>query len=68
MMKPADLYMNAGTLKPSEKLPKDKIAEIDGILADLQNKEQNFAKHISDGDAGFAEKQYTKQLAHTLMH
>ena len=27
------LYTNAGALETSEKLPKDKIAEIDGILA-----------------------------------
>ena len=57
------LYTNAGTLKPSEKLPKDKMAEIDSILADLQNKEQSFAKHISEGDAKFSEKNYAEAIS-----
>jgi len=56
------LYVNAGTLKPAEKLPKDRIAEIDGLLADLLNKEQSYAKHITDGDTRFTEKQYTEAL------
>lgn len=56
------LYSNAVTLKPAEKLPKDKIAEIDGLLADLQNKEQSFGNHIKDGDAYFAEKKYTEAI------
>ena len=34
-------YVTAGTLKPTEKLPKDKIIEIDGILADLKQKNGN---------------------------
>lgn len=57
------LYVNAGTLKPEEKLPKDRIAEIDGLLADLLNKEQSFAKFISDGDARFTEKQYSEAIS-----
>ncbi len=57
------LYTDAATLKPAEKLPKDRIAEIDGILADLQNKEQSYAKHITEGDAAFAEKRYTEAIA-----
>jgi len=56
------LYTSAGTLKPAEKLPKDKIAEIDAILADLQNKEQNYSKYIADADASFASEKYTEAI------
>ena len=37
-------YTNAGTLKPAEKLPKEKIAEIDGILAGLKLKGRKLYK------------------------
>jgi tetratricopeptide (TPR) repeat protein len=57
------LFTNAATLKPAEKLPMDKIVEIDGILSDLKNKEESFAKHISEGDAFFAGNQYNEAIA-----
>ncbi len=57
-----ELFSNAGALKPAEKLPKDKMAEIDGILADLQNKEQSFAGHISQGDENFAGKNFNEAI------
>ncbi len=56
------LYSDAAKLKPSEKLPKDVIAEIDGILADLKNKDQNYSKHIKDGDTFFANKKFADAL------
>ena len=52
------LYTDAGLLKPSEKLPKDNIARIDGIFADLKNKDQSFSKHIAGGDTFFEGKKY----------
>jgi tetratricopeptide (TPR) repeat protein len=55
-------YANAGTLKPLEKLPKEKMAEIDVILADLQNKEENYSKYISVADASFADKKYEEAI------
>ncbi len=58
-----NLFSSAGTLKPSEKLPGNKIAEIDGILADLQQKEQSYTRHISEGDAFFADRKYTEAIA-----
>jgi tetratricopeptide (TPR) repeat protein len=57
------LYSNAGTLKPLEKLPKDKVAEIDGILSGIQKMEQNYSKAINDGDASLATKRYQEALA-----
>jgi len=56
------LYANAGTLKPLEKLPKDKISEIDGILAGMQQKEQNYSNAIKDGDNFFDDKKYTEAV------
>jgi len=41
------LYTNAATLKPLEKLPKDKIAEINGLLAASKLKEDNYTKAIN---------------------
>jgi tetratricopeptide (TPR) repeat protein len=57
-----NLYSSAGALKPLEKLPKDKIAEIDGILSGIQKMEQNYSKAISDGDASLAAKRYQEAL------
>jgi tetratricopeptide (TPR) repeat protein len=56
------LYVNAGSLKPDEKLPKDKIAEIDAILAGIQQQEANYTKAISEGDAFFTGKKYTEAI------
>jgi len=39
-------YNHASGLKPAEKLPKDKIAEIENILAAIKLKEENFAKAL----------------------
>jgi tetratricopeptide (TPR) repeat protein len=58
-----NLYSSATAFKPSEKLPKDKIAEIDGILAAIQLKEQNYTKAISDGDESFTGKRYLEAIA-----
>ena len=56
------IYSDAGTLKPAEKLPKDKIAEIDGILTGIKQSDQNFQKAIAEGDAFFAEKKYPEAI------
>ncbi len=55
------LYYEAVSLSPGEQYPKDRIAEIDDIvakeLADRQ-KEENYKAAILRGDASFAEKDY----------
>jgi tetratricopeptide (TPR) repeat protein/uncharacterized membrane protein YjjP (DUF1212 family) len=53
-------YKNASTLKPTEAYPKDKISEIDNLLADIKKVEESYKKAISDGDALFLAKQYDK--------
>lgn len=56
------LFTQAGVLKPAEKLPKTKIAEIDAILTDLQNKETSFTRHISEGDASLEAKKLNEAI------
>jgi hypothetical protein len=56
------LYVNAGALKPAEKLPKDRIAEIDGLLAGIQQKELNYTNSIKEADAFFSDRKYTDAI------
>ena len=56
------LYSSAGLLKPQEKLPKDKIAEIDEILSASAQKEQNYTSAITEGDTYFAAKRYAEAV------
>jgi tetratricopeptide (TPR) repeat protein len=55
-------YSGATSLKPLEKLPADKIVEIDGILAAIQVKGQNYNKAIAEGDAFFKGKKYQEAI------
>jgi len=57
------LFADAATLKPAEKLPKDKIAEIDGLMAGIQKKEQEYSKALINGDAFFVDKKYSEAIA-----
>ena len=57
------LYSDAGILKPSEKLPKEIIAEIDGILSATELKDQNYTRAINEGDASFAGKKFAEAIA-----
>ena len=58
-------YTDASRLKPAEQYPKDKIAEIDGILADLQHQQEvlaelnrTYAAAIKRGDDAFKIKDF----------
>jgi tetratricopeptide (TPR) repeat protein len=53
-----ELYANASNIKPDEKLPKDKIAEIDKKLAEQEKKEQEYAQLIKSGDDAFNSQNY----------
>ena len=59
-------YTEASTLKPAEKYPKDKIAEIDKILADIAAKEKadkelddKYKAAIANADKSFNSKLYS---------
>jgi hypothetical protein len=52
-------YQKAGGLKPDEKYPKDKIVEIDGILAEQNKKNEEYQKIIAEGDEALAAANYS---------
>lgn len=51
-----NLYTRAGILKPQEQLPRDKVAEIGGLLADMKLKDENFRKAINTAAELYAAK------------
>ena len=51
-------YLNAGKHKPEEQYPKDKIAEIDGIIAELKAKEDAYKAVIAGADQLLLQKKY----------
>ena len=51
-------YQKASGLKAEEEYPKSKLAEIDGILAELKGKEENYTAAIDKGDAALAAEDY----------
>ncbi|MDP1622427.1 MAG: hypothetical protein Q8M08_08815 [Bacteroidales bacterium] len=56
-------YLNASGLKPSEQYPKDKIAEIDGVLAELKAKEDAYKATLAAADQFLAQKKYEEARA-----
>ncbi|MBN2173764.1 MAG: hypothetical protein JW731_06520 [Bacteroidales bacterium] len=51
-------YQDAADLKPDEKLPKDKIAEITLLLASINKEQVDYSTAIKEGDNHFALKEY----------
>jgi tetratricopeptide (TPR) repeat protein len=51
-------YLNAGNLKPDEQYPKDKITEIDGILAEMKAKEDAYKATVAGADQMMVQKKY----------
>ena len=51
-------YQDAGTMKPEEAYPKEKIKEIDGILAEIKAAEDAYNASIASGDQLLAQKKY----------
>ncbi len=56
-------YKSALTLKPAEKYPQDKIAEIEGILADLNARDDSYSKAINEADEFFTAMKYNESIA-----
>ncbi|MBE0637229.1 MAG: tetratricopeptide repeat protein [Bacteroidales bacterium] len=55
-------FQKAIELKPGENLPKDKISEINGILADFAQAEENYQTVIATGNQLLAVKDYEKAI------
>jgi hypothetical protein len=51
-------YGNASTIKPSEQYPKDKITEIDGIVADIKVKDDTYKASIAKANQLMVQKSY----------
>jgi hypothetical protein len=56
-------YQSAIALKPEENYPKDKITEINGILAQQKALQESYEKAIAAADKAFGEKSYPDALA-----
>ncbi|WP_163707602.1 hypothetical protein [Mangrovibacterium lignilyticum] len=69
-------YADASRLKPAEQYPRDKMAEIDAILAELQHQQEVLAEHnrayaaaIERGDGAFKTKDFETAIdAYTEAH
>jgi len=51
-------YGNASSIKPNEQYPKDKIAEIDGIVADLKTKDDAYKASVAKANQLMVQKSY----------
>jgi tetratricopeptide (TPR) repeat protein len=51
-------YQNASSIKPEERYPKDKMTEINKILAELKGKRQTFDDLVAQGDNQFSMKEF----------
>jgi len=51
-------YLNAGKLKPDEQYTKDKIAEIDAVMAEMKAKEDAYKASIANADQLLVQKKY----------
>ena len=52
------IYNEASSIKPMERDPKDRIIQIDGIIAKEQANEQNYNKLIADADQALTAKDF----------
>lgn len=57
------VYTQASVLKPNETYPKQRIVEIDNMLAKAAEKEEQYANAIESADALFANKSYGEAMA-----
>jgi len=51
-------YGNASSIKPNEQYPKDKIAEIDGIMVDLKAKDDAYKASVAKANQLMVQKSY----------
>lgn len=56
-------YTQASGLKPEESYPKEKLSEIDNVLAALSAKQKSYDEKMQQGAGLFAEKNYNGALA-----
>ena len=57
-----DLYKEASTINPSERIPKDKINDINKMLANEKESEQEYNNLIAKADAQLLEKSFNESI------
>lgn len=55
-------YQQAAQIKPNETLPQQKIAELEGLMANAAQKQQQYQQWISQADNFFNQKTYNEAL------
>ena len=55
-----EAYQDASLIKPTEAYPREKIKEINQILAEIQGRRQTFDKLVANGDQFLAFREYVK--------
>ena len=58
-----DLYKEASQIKPSEKAPKDKIAEIEALLKSRKELDEKYNSLITSGDLAMTGEKYDEAIA-----
>ena len=56
------LFNEASAIKPNDRGPKDRIIEIDNLLAKMKSDEENYNKFISSGDQMLADKDFDNAI------
>ena len=57
------VYKSALAMKPGEKYPQEKITSIEGILAELKTKDDNYSKLITEADQLFTDHKYIESIS-----
>ena len=63
LLEAEELYKEALQIKPSEKAPKDKIAEIEAILKTRKELEEKYNKLITSGDVAMTGEKYDEAIS-----
>ena len=58
-----NIYKEASSIKPNDRSPKDRIIEIDNLLAKMKSDEEDYAKFISKGDQLLSDKNYDDAIS-----
>ena len=61
--KAKDVYAEASTIKPGERGPRDRINEINNLLANMKANEENYSKLITKSDNQLSEKNYDDAIS-----
>ena len=56
------LYLEASAIKPNERDPKDRIIQIDGIVANEKSAEENYNRLLKEGEESLTAKSYDEAI------